>query len=177
MPKLLKASVPRAIALGIVALVIAACGGGGTTSNPSTTTLGACSTGTLLVLVNPVPGSTGVPTTTSVIVASMGAVIYQNSALAIIPTSTGAPIAGTTPSPPQLLVGPVVAPTPAPTATPMPGGPSPTPAPSVPLPFANPTYYQASGFVLSSNTTYAVEIANLNAGCVDSPIIGATFST
>lgn len=169
--------------IALIALcALAGCGNGSPASTSPTAAPNLCTTGTQVVLVSPIPGSTAVPTgTTTLIIASMGGIIYQNAALALLP-SNGAPSA------PRALVGPVAAPSaspsPSPTATPAATpaatptpAPTPTPVPPVPLPFANPTYYQSNGFTLSPNLTYTVEIASTDASCANTPIIGATFST
>lgn len=141
-----------------------------------------CSTGTVIVLVNPVPGSTVTPGERAVEIASNGAIASSAAALAVT--------SGAARSPARLLYGPILPPTPTPgtaslsapsiakasQSTPTPA-PTPSPQPTAPIPFPSPVFYQARGFRLAAHRSYSVDVASETAKCTLNPIGGATFET
>jgi hypothetical protein len=139
-----------------------------------------CTTGTELVLFDPVAGSLVSYKTRKIVVASNLVILRQARLAARSTHSEG----GASP-PAYPLVGPVPPPTPTPTPTPIPTSPSATPTPTsspgpTPFPtppFTNPIYYQAQGFHLKPGMTYLVEVAIPSLGCPNKPIRGARFST
>jgi hypothetical protein len=117
-----------------------------------------CTTGTIVALEDPLPGSTSVPTQTrQIIIASSVAIRNANAALVIVPAHGSLnPNLG-----PRRLFGPV---------------PSPTISP-LPTPFSNPIFYAAKGFRLKPNRVYDVAVSILGSSCNYSVIGGARFKT
>lgn len=166
--------------LCVVSLVLTACGAGG---NSSITQPDRCSTGTEVVLVRPVPGTTVSHRLSTLKIASSAGITFQNTALLAVSTT------GKT-SGPKPLVGPVPPaeerkaddkaprawPTPTPSPSPSPP-PTPTPKPTAPVPFPSPVYYAAHGFDLASGQTYRVQIVRTGAHCQPDTIRNAQFKT
>jgi len=160
-------------------LLIAAvgCGSSGG-SSPSDSQPGSCTTGTEVVLVKPVPGTTVSAGTKTLKIASSAGIAYGNTALLAESTAGGS-------SGPFPLVGPVKAPrdhsksielwgTPTPSPTPPP---TPTPEPTAPVPFPSPVYYAAHGFGLQPGQTYLVEVVRTDSSCRPHTIRNAQFNT
>jgi hypothetical protein len=185
------------LCLASLAFFVTGCGSG---APPNT--VPTCTTGSGVLLVAPVPGSTVSSTTGTIVIVSQGPIFATNVGLAVAasnpqtdqpnsPPSTVYPLFGPIASPtlppasplPTSSAAPSATPTATPAVTPSPSGPTPTPRP-VPTPmqtppiFSNPVYYEATGFTLSSKQTYTVEVAGVGkSACVNAPIPGAVFST
>jgi hypothetical protein len=140
-----------------------------------------CTTGTEIVLVNPVPGIIGVSRSIKTIeIASNAVILRVHAGLAL-----GSP--HSKPGPGHQLYGPVLPPTPTPSpafteAVALSVGakkppPTPTPEPTAPIPFPSPAFYKARGFRLEAQTRYAVYVSSVHGGCTPAAIPGAFFST
>lgn len=135
-----------------------------------------CSTGTLVVLSNPHPGSRVTPKKRTIEIASNAVITKAGLALAVgIMGGSGNEI--------RPLYGPLATPSPSPTPslTPPPARPfnslSVTPPLIVPQEFPSPLYYAARGFSLQPRQTYTVRIASLHSACRVTGIQGAYFRT
>jgi hypothetical protein len=185
---------------------LAACGGDPSAGTPYSRSpaTNACTTGTQVVLFDPVPNTFDVSAkkTKIIEIASSNGISSSQDALQV--TSVAAdgsvktspahqllgPVPPPTPSPSQKAIASALTPTPLSTATPTPSpspsaSPTPSPAPSVsptptptaPVPFPSPVFYAARGFRLQPARTYTVEVTVLGSGCAASVIPGATFKT
>jgi hypothetical protein len=133
--------------------LVAGCGGG-----TGSTGLNPCLPGGQIVLIKPAPGSTSVPTSSLTVEIASSAALLSDGYNVVLIDTYGAVVEAS----PPILYGPVAVPTP-------------TASPSVPLPFASPVYYTATGFNLAVGHTYTAAIAGDE--CAPAPIIGATFSS
>lgn len=154
-----------ALSCALVAIVAACSSSGGSSpaAGPST-----CSTGTEVVLVKPVPGTSISDRTKGLKIASSGAIAYPNTALLAVATNGSS-------SGPFPIVGPVKPPRdtePAPKPPP-----TPTPQPTAPIPFPSPIFYAAHGFKLGPGATYYVEVVRTHVDCHPYRIRNARFST
>jgi len=154
----------------LAAIAVAACGGGNNGTPSGGSSPNYCSTGTQLVLFDPLPGSQVLSSTRSIYVASYYPIVTQASLAAVLQGSRFS-----ADDPAFTLQGPVGAPTP----TPFPStGPSATPTPFPTPPFGtNSVYYEATGFHLKPSRRYTVWIAIKGSGCVPHALRGAFFST
>jgi hypothetical protein len=166
------------IAVFVLSIAIAGCGsaGGGTPASQGD----RCSTGTEVVLVSPIPGTTVSHHLSALKIASSAGIAYKNTAL--LAKSTAGATSGPFP-----LVGPVPPTrrrsdpsdslgwaTPTPTPSPPP---TPTPKPTAPVPFPSPVYYAARGFKLAPSQTYLVQVVRTGAPCQPYTILNAQFKT
>ena len=119
---------------------------------PPTPPTNACSTGTEVALVVPLPGTHVAPTRRHVTIASNLTITNPTAAL-LLQNSAGVATS------PQPLVGPVRKPK------------------HAPAPFRHPVYYEARGFDLMPSQTYTVYVASVTPNCTPSPIHGAIFKT
>jgi|HubBroStandDraft_4_1064222.scaffolds.fasta_scaffold00014_79 hypothetical protein len=156
-------------------MMLAGCGssagspmGGNTSPN--------CSTGTLVVLSEPPPGSQVSPKRKVIEIASNAVIVKSGVALAVgIMGGSGNEI--------RPLYGPLATPSPSPTPSPTPPASPPLdssplrPTSIVPQEFPSPSYYAARGYSLQPRQTYAVSIVWLHSACRISRIPGATFRT
>lgn len=118
----------------------------------------ACSTGTTVALVDPLPGTTNVPTQVRrVVIASSPGIRISRAGLVLVSAQKAGGNLG-----PRELVGPI---------------PSPTTSPAPPTPFPSPLYYAAQGFRLKPNHAYYVDVAVLGSSCTPTRISGARFET
>lgn len=125
---------------------------GPSSSPPTPPPQQACSTGTQLALVDPLPGARVTATTRPIKIVSNHAISDAEAALAL------KILKGPTTSP-RLLLGPVRKPKHSPT------------------PFPRNVYYEARGFELRPSRTYTVELASIKSDCKPNPISGAIFKT
>lgn len=154
----------RVVGCFLAGTVLAACsisdpGAGspypGHTSTPPTPPASACSTGTQVVLVDPVPGSHVSSKLRKIKIASSGAITTAKAALSVV-------VIGAMKGEVRALYGPV---------------PAPTSSPAAPIPFPSPAYYAARGFSLEPARTYVVQVAVLHSACKITTIDGAKFRT
>jgi|SRR5579871_1571377 len=125
---------------------------GRSSSPPTPPPKQACSTGTQLALVDPLPGARVMATTRPVKIVSNHAISDAEAALAL-KILKGARTSS------RPLFGPIRKPKHSPT------------------PFPRNVYYEARGFELQSSKTYKVELASIKSDCKPNPISGAIFKT
>jgi hypothetical protein len=165
----------RTIGWALATLLLAGCGTG-TGSSIGGNASPNCSTGTLVVLFQPNPGSRVSPKEKVIEIASSAVITKAGVALALgIIGGNGNEI--------RRLYGPLATPSPSPTpsATPPVAPPldsrSLRPTSTVPQELPSPFYYAARGYSLKPRQTYGVSIASLHSACRISRIQGAYFRT
>jgi hypothetical protein len=168
------------VAFFALSAVIAGCGSSGSGSAVSQPAF--CKTGTEVVLVMPIPGTTVSYRLKTMKIASSSGIAFANTAL-LAESTTGKssgpfPLLGPVPPPqqrrPDRLSAPLASPTPSPTPTP---APTPTPKPTAPVPFPSPVYYAAHGFSLVPGQTYLLQVVRTDANCRPNTIRNAQFNT
>ena len=174
-------SIRVASCLTISVVTLIGCGGGNGNSGTTSAPTKYCSTGTELVLFNPVPDTKVPANTKSIYVASNYPIITEQGLAARPSDFSGGEL------PVHPLAGPVAEPTPTSPPTPIPTPPSATPTPSAkptesPSPFPTPpfmnaVYYVARGFSLRHTQMYQVDLASLTGNCLRTPIRGGIFYT
>jgi hypothetical protein len=125
---------------------------GPSSSPPTPPPKQACSTGTQLALVDPLPGAHVMATTRPIKIVSNHVISDAQAALAL------KILKGATTSP-RPLFGPIRKPKHSPT------------------PFPRNVYYEARGFELQPSKTYKVELASIKSDCKPDAIGGAIFKT
>lgn len=165
------------IGYAFMVIVLGACSpsdpGAGSPFNGNSTP--GCSTGTVVVLSNPIPGSRVSPRKRVIEIASSAVITKSGVGLAVGVAGGANEI--------EPLYGPIATPTPSPTPPPAPSFESfgreiwSQHASSGRDEFPNPIYYAARGFSLKPHEDYKVGIASLHSSCRVASIKGASFRT
>lgn len=153
------------------ALVVSACSPSDPSagSAPGGSAAPYCSTGTLVALSDPAPGTHVSPRKRTIVIASNALITRSDVALAVEDTNFE--------SQTEPLYGPVTTPTPSPTPPPAHSRRTRPASLLVPLEFPSPLYYAARGFSLAARETYSVKVASIRSSCRPSLIQGASFKT
>lgn len=178
-------SVRYQMGLLLIAALLSSCDTSTANHYPVAQLGSGCSFGTIVVLVQPTPGSIAAPRDGTLVLATMGTIVVPKAAVVLIPVVRGSLTPnGASPSPTLILVGPVAPPTaspsPVPSVSPIPSASpavTPAPSPTASLPLTNPAYYQANYSGLLANQSYSVNTALQDSQCIATPINGAIFTT
>jgi hypothetical protein len=165
----------RGALLALVALAFSGCAPGDPSAGSPSGGNSApnCSTGTLVVLADPSPGSRVAPKTRAIEIASNALISKAGIVLAV-------GIFGKTANEIRPLYGPIATPSPSPTPPPADSDSrarSASPYVASPQEFPSPLYYEARGFSLQPKEIYSVRIAALHSSCNVTMIKGALFRT